>query len=507
MSDAHTNRGASALPWLRLTDGVVDLRPLCESDASEMAAAADDGHYVAWGPMRGPVDERQALAFVREWESGRLAGRRLALAVARTADGVFVGSAMLMVSGEAEAELAYWIRQEARGRGYATRALRLLADQAEVLGFRRLWLEIEPHNEASQRVAAAADFLAEGRRCCDLGDGPTECVIFVRSAPVSPLPAGYTVRRPLLADADAVLAVMNAAEVADSGEPETARAGLLADWQGLPHFDLARDTWLIEAFGGAPVAYVWAWDERPHEWLITIFWILPSHRHSGLEEHILELVERRAVEHAAEAPGRSSDLAVVCLSTDAARRELYRQRGFRHVRSFERMSIDLTAPLATPFWPHGIEVRRFRRGRDEAAVHDAMDDAFSEHFRDTPLPLDEWERLVFADTRLDPDLWFVAWDGDRVAGAVLSYSMKEPGIDCGCVDQLGVRKPWRNHGLGTALLLRALSALQERGHTRATLGVDTANVTAAQRLYEGVGMQVERRIDVFEKRVVEPPAS
>jgi len=55
------------------------------------------------------------------------------------------------------------VGREARGRGVATRALRLIAAWAvEEIGAGRVQLYTDPANEASQRVAEKAGFRREG---------------------------------------------------------------------------------------------------------------------------------------------------------------------------------------------------------------------------------------------------------------------------------------------------------------------------------------------------------
>jgi RimJ/RimL family protein N-acetyltransferase len=59
--------------------------------------------------------------------------------------------------------IGYWIAEEARGRGIATRATQLLARWAVTEGgVERLELETDPANVASQRVAEKAGFTREG---------------------------------------------------------------------------------------------------------------------------------------------------------------------------------------------------------------------------------------------------------------------------------------------------------------------------------------------------------
>jgi mycothiol synthase len=490
-----------------------------------MAAATttEPGSYVAWGPAAAPIDERRALAFVREYQVARRRGHRLALAV-HAGGGALVGSVILIRAREDEAEVAYWIRSEARGRGYATRALGLAADWALSHGFRRLWLEIEPRNVASLRVAVKTGFRYTGQHVCGIGGLRVECAIYVRAASAADdsqgdsrrngepareagrevrttpgAPPGFTASRPTLADLDRVLALINAAESTDCGRPDTTRGDLVADWQGLPHFSLERDAWLVSDALDRLVGYAWEWNEHDHGQLVAEYTVLPAIRGLGVEEYLLTLIEERAAEHAARAPGAAARLGLFAMEADRPKLECYGQRGFRHIRTFERMTIDLNRPPAPPPWPAGVQVRPFRRGLDDASVHAAAHEAFREHFRDAPLPLADWQRLAFANPEIDLGLWFVAWNGEQVAGYVLARV--RTGLAYGHIDELGVRPQWRRQGLGMALLLHSLGSLHKRGLRRAVLGVDADNVTGASRLYRRAGMRVERRVLFYEKVV------
>ena len=77
---------------------------------------------------------------------------------------------------------------------------------------------------------------------------------------------------------------------------------------------------------------------------------------------------------------------------------------------------------------------------------------------------------------------------------------------CGYVDSLGVLKEWRGRGIGKALLRRSFAELAGRGSPEVRLGVDTQNVHGAVALYEGVGMSVYRRYDVFHNGTSEAAA-
>jgi mycothiol synthase len=311
------------------------------------------------------------------------------------------------------------------------------------------------------------------------------------------LPDGYTLRRPTLADAAAVAAVQIAADTALIGESDACEADRIGDWHA-PRFDLRNDAWLAQAPDGLVCAYGGVWDDNPHRELYADLAVHPDHDGRGLEALLLDLLEARAREHLAFlAAGEPVMLGASCQAADGARRAFLESRGYAKTREFRRMTIDVSAGCPQPQWPPGIEVRTFRRGLDEAAVHEADQAAFADHFRPTTMSLPEWEEHVFSYPELELGLWFVAWDGDRVAGMVQAGEQGELGY----VYVLGVPRPWRGRGLGRALLLWAFAALRDRGHTTVVLGVDAQNPTGAFHLYESVGMSVSRTMEFFEKEL------
>ena len=94
----------------------------------------------------------------------------------------------------------------------------------------------------------------------------------------------------------------------------------------------------------------------------------------------------------------------------------------------------------------------------------------------------------------DPSLVFLAQASGTTVGYVVSFLFEI----CGYVGDLGVLKEWRRRGIGTALLRRSFAELAGRGSREVRLGVDTHNVHGAVALYEGVGMSVYRRYDIFD---------
>ncbi len=99
-------------------------------------------------------------------ETERAAGRMLVLTIADVADVAddrYLGTVVLLMKEAQTGELAYVVAPEARGRGLARGAVRLLGDWAfAALRLQRLQLRIDPENEASHRVAARAGYTREG---------------------------------------------------------------------------------------------------------------------------------------------------------------------------------------------------------------------------------------------------------------------------------------------------------------------------------------------------------
>jgi mycothiol synthase len=145
-----------------------------------------------------------------------------------------------------------------------------------------------------------------------------------------------------------------------------------------------------------------------------------------------------------------------------------------------------------------FELRTYRDDDHDALIA-ALNDAFSEDpFWQEVTPLRFRERFLGRE-EFDPALWFLAWDGDELAGFALDYPEFGRESDLGHVNWLGVRKQWRRRGLAEALLRRSFRELYARGKHRTSLGVDAQNVTGALRVYERVGMYPASRFGTWQK--------
>jgi ribosomal protein S18 acetylase RimI-like enzyme len=174
-------------------------------------------------------------------------------------------------------------------------------------------------------------------------------------------------------------------------------------------------------------------------------------------------------------------------------------RDYRAIRASYTMEIELAdAPPAAPAPGGGIEIRAYRLGADEQATYEAQEESFEDHWDHHPQSIETWREFSVKQVNFDPSLWFLAWDGDEVAGLSLNFPERSGDPGYGWVGVLGVRRPWRRSGLGEALLRHSFRALHGRGRRRVRLSVDAESPTGATRLYERAGMRVIRRSNVWE---------
>jgi RimJ/RimL family protein N-acetyltransferase len=147
-----------------ITDGEIRLEPLGEEHLEDLASLGHDPLVRRHTRVPDPWPD----GFEREWldaiRRGREQGTRESFAIVDRA-GVFAGLVGLVSieTDEEQGEIGYIVAPDARGRGLATRALRLMSDHA--FGhhrLQRLQLVITTDNEPSMRVAERCGYHREG---------------------------------------------------------------------------------------------------------------------------------------------------------------------------------------------------------------------------------------------------------------------------------------------------------------------------------------------------------
>jgi ribosomal-protein-alanine N-acetyltransferase len=146
------------VPDPSLTDGVVTLRPPEDRDLEAIEQGINDREVVLWfGHSRLTAGEILELNRIR-WRQGT--GATFAIC---EDDDRCIGHVWLNLADQRRGGVGYWLLPEARGRGLATRSVRLVSRWGlRDLGLARLAVHTEPGNQASQRVAERCGFKREG---------------------------------------------------------------------------------------------------------------------------------------------------------------------------------------------------------------------------------------------------------------------------------------------------------------------------------------------------------
>lgn len=305
----------------------------------------------------------------------------------------------------------------------------------------------------------------------------------------------FAIRACVPDDRDTVLALIATCETEEMGNPDPAMFdGVSSVWQRLD-FDWEHDTWLAYDPDSQRVLGYAHLQPAARADLQAFASVLPESRGRGIGAALLARSSVRASKQLAQfAPDACAVLQQWLTAGNDTGRRLLEQSGYSVVRHIWGMIVTLADAPATVVWPEGITVRTPASEADLRAAHAAQREAFQDHWRYTEQPYEDFARSMIAIDTFDPSLWLLAMDGDEVVGVVMGETLP----DRGWVNDLTVRRPWRGRGLGEALLCHMFAEFYRRGMRTVALGVDSQNLTGATRLYERVGMRIERQYDIYE---------
>jgi mycothiol synthase len=313
---------------------------------------------------------------------------------------------------------------------------------------------------------------------------------------MKPLPPEFTLRHAAWTDLDAVAQLMLAVCTAD-GDSTVAPSpsDLLQAWKS-PGFQLETDAWVVTTPEQRVVGYEEFVNRHAHVLLNGDGYVHPEFRELGIGTALLSCLDERAQAEIVQAePGLRVFIRNAMAVGDKTGREIHEAAEYKPVRFSWRMEINLESAPQPVRWPNGVELRPFDLAKHDRQVHMAHEEAFSDHWGYAPHSYKFWETRMRGHADFDPTLWLVAWEGNEVAGYALCRYKQE----IGWVAVLGVRRPWRKHGLGMALLQHSFGEFYQRGTKIIGLTVDASNPTGATRMYERAGMKVVTEYIFYEK--------
>jgi mycothiol synthase len=321
------------------------------------------------------------------------------------------------------------------------------------------------------------------------------------------LPEGFTNRAATLDDLDEAVKLMNLWSQNLIGEDEITDIAALRNEMEMPGFKPEEDLRVVFDPDGTMVGYieVWTTSKPPvHPWI----WgrIHPGYEGLGIGTWLMQWAEERAIKALVNVPDDLRFAPRTGINKEATgSKKLFDDLGYKHIRSFYQMRIDMDGPVPEPEWPEGITLRTYNPETDAEAVYRADTESFRDHFGFVEQPYEEGLKdFIHVMTKyegFDPTLWFLAMDGDEIAGISLCRPQSFDDPDLGFVNILAVRRPWRKQGLGLALLRHSFNEFYRRGKRKAGLGVDAENLTGALHLYEKAGMHVHREFNSYEKEL------
>jgi GNAT superfamily N-acetyltransferase len=188
------------------------------------------------------------------------------------------------------------------------------------------------------------------------------------------------------------------------------------EWKS-PDFELEKDAWVMETAEGRIVGYEEFTEHHAHASLIGDGYVHPEYHGHGIGTAMLRALDARA---RAEVKLAKPDLRVFIrngmMAGDMLARQMHETEGYRPIRFSWHMEIKLDDAPQAPAWPAGVELRPFVVEQHDRAVFEAHEEAFSDHWGHTPGTFEHWQHHVSGRHDLDPSLWFIAWDGEYIAG-------------------------------------------------------------------------------------------
>ena len=276
---------------------------------------------------------------------------------------------------------------------------------------------------------------------------------------------------------------------------------MLLQEQGDPSFD--SEGRFIAELDGRPVGVAHANVDKLREerkGFIRLD-VIPESRGTGIERQLLETALGELKARGMTTAQASAD------SREQGRIQLLEELGFKRVRVFSMMGMDLVNASQSIGENKQVAIRPLQKDLEEdlELLTWLINETFKEHFNFRPDTVEEIRHFLFSDPRLkEQEVFFAVVDGESIGyigvGIDEKYNLEKK-VKAGEIFTIGVLKGYRRTGIGARLMLHGLETLKARGMTKALLGVDDYNPTKAIGLYEKVGFRPKKKDFIFEREL------
>jgi len=270
-----------------------------------------------------------------------------------------------------------------------------------------------------------------------------------------------------------------------------------------PNFDASG--MFIAEFDGKPVGIVNAYVDKFRKEKKGFIWhlgVLPEYRRHGFGKALAQ----KAIESLKE---RGMEIAETALdSTRETCIRLFKDLGFKLIRSSSLMKMSLKEIPFNIGENREVEMRRLNVKSEEDIIllTNLENECFKEHFNYRPSKIEETRHWLLENPWLQWQTHFFAQLEGKPVGYIgmgidEKYNREKKTLS-GWINDIGVLKPFRRRGIGTALMLKALHELKNKGLENALLYVDDENPTKAIKLYEKVGFKTVKKTQIYQKKLI-----
>ena len=226
--------------------------------------------------------------------------------------------------------------------------------------------------------------------------------------------------------------------------------------------------------------------------------VLPKFRGKGIAKKLLE----KALNSLKE---RGMEVAETWAQTDRkACIHIFESFGFRKVRASSLMKKSLKEIPYNMQKNTEVTIRdvQLNDKKDIDTLNKLENETFKEHFNFRPKTIEETKYSLFEVPWFKMQRWFFAVLENQPVGfagiGIDERLNREKKKKWGWILDIGVLKPFRRKGIGTALMLHSMQILKNEKMEHAVLYVDDMNPTKAIKLYEKLGFNVLRKNVVYQ---------
>ncbi|WP_456278761.1 GNAT family N-acetyltransferase [Bacillus sp. AK128] len=310
---------------------------------------------------------------------------------------------------------------------------------------------------------------------------------------MKPILKDFIVRSPLLEDADRVTDFVATVDVDEFGFPDIEIQDVIDLWNELP---IHTNVWIIETTDTKEIVGYGFIEDSGGDSLYSSAYVHPQYNCKGIGSYLLELIDKRAIE-IKDSNNLSLKLDNVIPANNKAAIKLVESKDYQFNRLYKRMRIDLVEMPESVSIPDGLIIRPYEHKLDAILLHSAHQEVFKDTRDFTTQSYEEWI-MKKSTPNYDQSLWFVAYAENELVGFIICKIFDGKDI---YIDLLGVKRPWRKHGLGLTLINTVFRESFERGNKTVLISVDSNSLTKANLLYEKAGFKPIFEVALFQKNI------